>query len=67
MSELNRVDALRLGRTQWGCNGRHHGNGSPDCPRELHHHHDMFCEPPSKDECAEAGVAYRKPWEWGRR
>jgi hypothetical protein len=26
------------------CGGQHHGNGSPECPRELHHHHDMTCD-----------------------
>jgi hypothetical protein len=32
--------------TQYGHAGRHHGVGTPDCPRELHHHHDERCEPP---------------------
>lgn len=32
--------------TQYGHAGRHHGIGTPDCPRELHHHHDEKCEPP---------------------
>lgn len=37
-----------LGGTLWmggqrGCDGMHHGNGSPECPRELHHHHDERC------------------------
>lgn len=37
-----------LGGTQWiggqrGCGGQHHGIGTPECPRELHHHHDHRC------------------------
>lgn len=35
--------------TQYGCAGRHHGIGTPDCPRELHHHHDERCERPGAD------------------
>lgn len=37
--------AKRLPR-QWGCDGRHYGNGTKECPRELHHHHDEFCKKP---------------------
>ena len=51
-----RIEALKRGRTQWGHQGRHHGNGSPDCPRELHHHHDDFCQLPYPAEIAAAGV-----------
>jgi hypothetical protein len=36
---------------QFGCAGRHKGNGAPDCPLDLHHHHDWFCNLPT-------------PWEW---
>jgi hypothetical protein len=37
-----------IGGTRWiggqrGCDGTHHGIGTPDCPRELHHHHDDLC------------------------
>jgi protein gp37 len=37
-----------LGGTAWiggqrGCGGLHHGDGSPDCPSYLHHHHDDRC------------------------
>lgn len=37
-----------LGGTRWiggrrGCDGTHHGIGTPDCPRQLHHHHDDRC------------------------
>lgn len=41
---------------QFGCDGRHKGSGSPDCPRRLHHHHDMFCDIPSPAELMLAGV-----------
>lgn len=34
-------------RTQWGCDGKHHGIGTPECPRELHDHHDEFCVKPT--------------------
>lgn len=37
-----------IGGTQWigrqrGCTGMHHGDGSRECPSELHHHHDERC------------------------
>lgn len=37
-----------IGGTRWiggqrGCAGEHRGDGSPGCPRELHHHHDDRC------------------------
>ena len=38
--------ARALGYRQYGCNGQHHGKGTPDCPRELHHHHDDRCKFP---------------------
>jgi protein gp37 len=28
---------------QRGCDGKHHGIGTPECPSELHHHHDDRC------------------------
>jgi protein gp37 len=39
-----------LGGTRWiggqrGCAGEHHGRGTPECPRTLHHHHDDRCAP----------------------
>lgn len=40
---------------QYGHEGRHHGIGTPDCPRDLHHHHDERCEPPGA-----AGLADRR-------
>jgi hypothetical protein len=39
--------------TQYGHAGRHHGIGTPGCPRELHHHHDERCEPPGAEALAE--------------
>lgn len=44
--ELNR----NIGGTLWiggqrGHVGTHHGIGTPECPRERHHHHDDRCEP----------------------
>lgn len=69
-----RVDALRRGRTDWGCGGSHRGNyspaqieaGAPNCPRHLHHHHDPFCREPSPLELRLAGVT--KPEQgWGSR
>jgi len=32
----------------WICTGRHHGRGTADCPRNLHHHHDEKCTDPTK-------------------
>lgn len=39
---------------QFGHAGGHRGNGSPDCPRTLHHH-DKFCAMPTLGECIAAG------------
>lgn len=61
-----RETALRNGRTQWGCAGRHSGPGSPDCPVDLHHHHDLFCQPPTPQECRAAGVK-KPPSGWDSR
>jgi hypothetical protein len=45
---------------QYGHAGRHHGVGTPDCPRELHHHHDERCEPRSGiDEAIEVATRVR--------
>lgn len=49
-----RIERLRHD-TQFGHAGRHHGTGAPDCPRELHHHHDWFCQQPTPYEWAAAG------------
>lgn len=39
---------------QYGHAGRHHGDGSADCPRELHHHHDERCDPPHVQRAQQA-------------
>lgn len=51
-----RIEYLRRGYNQFGHAGRHQGSGRPDCPRELHHHHDVFCEYPTEAELVEAGI-----------
>lgn len=53
---MARIDRLINGGAQFGHAGRHHGNGTPDCPRELHHHHDIFCTPPTDKELRLAGM-----------
>jgi protein gp37 len=40
--------ASSLGGTRWmggqrGCEGTHRGVGTPECPKERHHHHDDRC------------------------
>ena len=50
------VARLKSGDWQFGHEGRHHGVGSPDCPRWAHHHHDEFCAWPTLAELAAAGV-----------
>ena len=50
------VERLRSGDWSFGHAGRHQGNGSPDCPRTLHHHHDEFCHLPTKAELITAGI-----------
>jgi len=47
---------------QFGHAGRHHGNGRPDCPRELHHHHDVLCLLPTPEEWAAAGRTDELVW-----
>jgi hypothetical protein len=44
--------------TQHGHAGRHHGRGTPDCPAELHHHHDERCVSPLDDRRQRAREAY---------
>lgn len=51
-----RIQRLKSGDWQFGCDGEHFGNGTAACPREPHHHHDMFCQYPSKEELEEAGI-----------
>lgn len=65
-----RIEALKQGRDQFGHGGTHKGFGSagePGCPKWSHHHHDPYCQMPSKAECEAAGVPYREPHEWGKR
>lgn len=47
---------------QFGHEGTHRGSGSPDCPRERHHHHDEFCSPPTLSEWREAGRDGQPEW-----
>lgn len=51
----NRVLRLKAGNFQFGCAGRHVGNGK-DCSTIPHHHHDEFCDPPTPSELNAAGV-----------
>ena len=46
LGEINIIESVRMAGYQWGCDGRHHGIGTPECPRELHHHHDDKCKFP---------------------
>ena len=45
----DRLERLRTGG-QFGCTGRHWGNGDPECPKRIHHHHDIFCLLPLDEE-----------------
>lgn len=51
-----RVERLKMGDWSFGHGGRHHGVGTQDCPKELHHHHDEFCSMPTIMELIEAGI-----------
>lgn len=42
---MSEFQDLGRGMTQYGHAGQHHGIGTPECPRELHHHHDERCDP----------------------
>ena len=55
MSNL-RIVRLKMGDWSFGHAGSHHGFGSADCPRKLHHHHDEFCAAPTPFELHEAGI-----------
>lgn len=44
--------------TQYGHDGQHHGRGTPDCPTELHHHHDERCASPLDDRRQRAREAF---------
>jgi hypothetical protein len=51
-----RVQRLERGDFSFGHAGRHHGVGTEDCPKELHHHHDEFCSLPTFKELKQAGI-----------
>lgn len=51
-----RIDRLKMGDWSFGHAGRHHGVGTEDCPRHLHHHHDEFCALPTIKELRTAGI-----------
>lgn len=55
-----RIERLRSGNWQFGCRGYHHGIGRPNCPVNLHHHHDEFCQDPTEGELLAAGINPRK-------
>jgi hypothetical protein len=44
--------------TQHGHEGRHHGRGTPECPTNLHHHHDARCVSPFDDRRQRAREAF---------
>ncbi len=52
----NVVMSLVRGDWTFGCDGYHHGNGTRDCPRAPHHHHDEFCIRPRDQELFAAGI-----------
>jgi hypothetical protein len=54
--ESRRIERLRRGDWQFGHQGRHNGVGTEECPRELHHHHDEFCDSPTDVELRAAGI-----------
>ena len=48
LSSALSISTHRPARRHWiggqrGCEGQHHGIGSEECPRALHHHHDKLC------------------------
>ena len=52
----HRLARLRMGDRSFGHDGRHHGIGTKDCPREMHHHHDEFCDRPTAAELRAVGL-----------
>ena len=46
---LEQLVGLLYPGEQWGHHGMHHGNGSPGCPKQLHHHHDDHCDVPTSE------------------
>jgi hypothetical protein len=59
------VVGVTVDGAQYGHEGRHHGTGAPDCPRELHHHHDERCTPPGVGELADRRQRAREAF-WDR-
>jgi hypothetical protein len=51
-----RIKRLKDGDWQFGHGGTHHGVGTEDCPKWLHHHHDEFCALPTDLELMTAGI-----------
>lgn len=54
------VEKLKRGDWQFGHAGRHIGDGTEECPRTYHHHHDAFCLLPSLQELMAAGIDPKK-------
>ena len=61
LGPIDLTNSLRHANVQWGHGGRHHGTGTKECPRELHHHHDERCRFPIDWVIAggESGPGYR--------
>lgn len=55
-AKADRIERLKSGDWSFGCAGTHVGVGTPECPKEKHHHHDEFCKYPSLVELAKAGI-----------
>lgn len=51
-----RINRLETGDWSFGCGGTHRGNGTEDCPKRRHHHHDEFCAQPTILELQAAGI-----------
>ena len=51
-----RIARLKMGNWQFGHHGMHRGVGTKDCPKERHHHHDLFCATPTVFELQQAGI-----------
>ena len=47
---------------QYGHAGQHHGVGTPECPTDLHHHHDERCEAPADEARAERRQGAREAY-----
>lgn len=51
-----RIARLRMGDNSFGHDGQHFGVGTEECPKNMHHHHDQFCDYPSRGELTAAGI-----------